>query len=169
MGEYTTDWGMLFAGLTIAAAPITLLYIALSRQFIQGMTGGDGEPMLIPKGALVVSCQAGPTIRCTARSTCPPWRRPRRPAAPRASAPTARPMCGDPRRDPLPIIGIAKVGRSLPGLHHAGFEQAAQVAAGADIIGIDATPRPRNGEPVERLIGRIRAELGRRSLPISPR
>jgi raffinose/stachyose/melibiose transport system permease protein len=40
MGEYTTDWGMLFAGLTIAAAPITLLYIALSRQFIQGMTAG---------------------------------------------------------------------------------------------------------------------------------
>ena len=30
----------LFAGLTIAAAPITLLYIALSRQFIQGMTAG---------------------------------------------------------------------------------------------------------------------------------
>jgi raffinose/stachyose/melibiose transport system permease protein len=40
MGEYTTDWGMLFAGLTIAAAPITLLYMALSRQFIQGMTAG---------------------------------------------------------------------------------------------------------------------------------
>lgn len=40
MGEFTTDWGMLFAGLTIAAAPITLLYIALSRQFIQGMTAG---------------------------------------------------------------------------------------------------------------------------------
>ena len=40
MGEFTTDWGVLFAGLTAAAAPITLVYIALSRQFINGMTSG---------------------------------------------------------------------------------------------------------------------------------
>ena len=40
MGEYTTDWGMLFAGLTIAALPLTLVYIAMSRQFIRGMTAG---------------------------------------------------------------------------------------------------------------------------------
>lgn len=40
MGEYTTDWGILFAGLTFAAAPITILYIALSKQFINGMTSG---------------------------------------------------------------------------------------------------------------------------------
>jgi raffinose/stachyose/melibiose transport system permease protein len=40
MGEYTTNWGVLFAGLTISAAPITLLYILLSRQFINGMTQG---------------------------------------------------------------------------------------------------------------------------------
>tara|TARA_B100001778_G_scaffold330935_1_gene334331 strand:+ start:53 stop:910 length:858 start_codon:yes stop_codon:yes gene_type:complete len=40
MGEYTTNWGVLFAGLTFAAAPITLLYIILSRQFINGMTSG---------------------------------------------------------------------------------------------------------------------------------
>lgn len=40
MGEYTTNWGVLFAGLTLAAAPITLVYIALSRQFINGMTSG---------------------------------------------------------------------------------------------------------------------------------
>jgi raffinose/stachyose/melibiose transport system permease protein len=40
MGEYGTDWGMLFAGLTLAALPITLLYILLSRQFIAGMTQG---------------------------------------------------------------------------------------------------------------------------------
>jgi raffinose/stachyose/melibiose transport system permease protein len=31
---------MLFAGLTIAALPITLVYIVLSRQFIAGMTQG---------------------------------------------------------------------------------------------------------------------------------
>src|SRR5690606_2377448 len=34
MGEYTTNWGVLFAGLTLSAAPITLIYIILSRQFI---------------------------------------------------------------------------------------------------------------------------------------
>ncbi|SHI30673.1 carbohydrate ABC transporter permease [Wenxinia saemankumensis] len=40
IGEYSTDYGAMFAGLTLAAAPITLLYIALSRQFINGMTSG---------------------------------------------------------------------------------------------------------------------------------
>ncbi|CDP49875.1 N-Acetyl-D-glucosamine ABC transport system, perme ase protein 2 [Devosia sp. DBB001] len=40
MGEYTTDWGVLFAGLTLSAAPIILIYIVLSRQFINGMTAG---------------------------------------------------------------------------------------------------------------------------------
>jgi raffinose/stachyose/melibiose transport system permease protein len=40
MGEYNTNWGVLFAGLTLSAAPITLLYIVLSRQFISGMTQG---------------------------------------------------------------------------------------------------------------------------------
>ena len=40
MGEYTTDWGVLFAGLTLSAAPIILIYIVLSRQFIAGMTSG---------------------------------------------------------------------------------------------------------------------------------
>jgi raffinose/stachyose/melibiose transport system permease protein len=40
MGEYTTNWGVLFAGLTLSALPITLLYVLLSRQFIQGMTSG---------------------------------------------------------------------------------------------------------------------------------
>jgi raffinose/stachyose/melibiose transport system permease protein len=40
MGEYNTDWGVLFAGLSLAALPITLVYIALSRQFIAGLTHG---------------------------------------------------------------------------------------------------------------------------------
>ena len=40
MGEYSTDWGVLFAGLMLAALPITLAYIALSKQFIAGMTQG---------------------------------------------------------------------------------------------------------------------------------
>jgi raffinose/stachyose/melibiose transport system permease protein len=40
MGEYTTDWGVLFSGLTLSAAPIIIIYILLSRQFIAGMTSG---------------------------------------------------------------------------------------------------------------------------------
>ena len=40
MGEYSTDYGVLFAGLTLSAAPITIVYILLSKQFIQGMTSG---------------------------------------------------------------------------------------------------------------------------------
>ena len=40
MGEYNTDWGVLFAGLTLAALPIMLCYVVLSRQFIAGLTQG---------------------------------------------------------------------------------------------------------------------------------
>ena len=40
MGEVGTDWGVLFSGLTLSALPIIILYIALSRQFINGMTAG---------------------------------------------------------------------------------------------------------------------------------
>ena len=40
MGEFTTNWGVLFTGLSLAALPITLVYIALSRQFIAGITQG---------------------------------------------------------------------------------------------------------------------------------
>lgn len=63
----------------------------------------------------------------------------------------------------LPIIGIAKVWDDrFPVYITPGFAQAAEIAAaGADIVGLDATARPRDGEAVERLIGRIRGELGR--------
>lgn len=40
MGEYNTEWGILFAGLTMAALPITIVYVLLSRQFIAGLTHG---------------------------------------------------------------------------------------------------------------------------------
>jgi raffinose/stachyose/melibiose transport system permease protein len=40
MGEFSTDWGVLFAGLTLSALPLTLIYVALSRQFIAGLTSG---------------------------------------------------------------------------------------------------------------------------------
>ncbi|WP_342361829.1 carbohydrate ABC transporter permease [Terrarubrum flagellatum] len=40
MGEYATDWGVLFAGLTIAALPLSIVYLAMSRRFVSGMTAG---------------------------------------------------------------------------------------------------------------------------------
>jgi raffinose/stachyose/melibiose transport system permease protein len=40
MGEFTTNWGVLFTGLSLAALPITLVYITLSRHFIAGITQG---------------------------------------------------------------------------------------------------------------------------------
>lgn len=120
--------------------------------------------MLIPKGALVVSCQAradnplhGPVYMSA--------------MAQAAEAGGARGIRANGEVDVaairavtvLPIIGISKVWDDrFPVYITPGFEQAAQIAkAGADIIGIDATPRLRNGEPVERLIRRIRMELSK--------
>lgn len=40
MGQYSTDWAVLFAGLSIAALPVIAVYIVLSRQFIAGLTAG---------------------------------------------------------------------------------------------------------------------------------
>ena len=40
MGEYNTDWGVLFAGLSLSALPIIAVYAVLSRHFIAGMTSG---------------------------------------------------------------------------------------------------------------------------------
>ena len=40
MGQYSTDWAVLYAGLTIAALPVIALYVILSRQFIAGLTAG---------------------------------------------------------------------------------------------------------------------------------
>lgn len=40
MGQYSTDWAVLFAGLTVAALPVIILYVVLSQQFIRGLTAG---------------------------------------------------------------------------------------------------------------------------------
>jgi len=40
MGEYNTDWGVMFSGLTLSVLPIVIIYILLSKQFINGMTSG---------------------------------------------------------------------------------------------------------------------------------
>lgn len=39
-GEYSSQWGIIFAGLTIAAIPLVTLYLILSEQFIKGLTAG---------------------------------------------------------------------------------------------------------------------------------
>jgi N-acylglucosamine-6-phosphate 2-epimerase len=120
--------------------------------------------MLIPKGALVVSCQAradnplhGPVYMSAMAQAAQVGGAGGIRANGEADVAAIRAVTR------LPIIGIAKVWDDrFPVYITPGFEQAAQIAkAGADIVGLDATPRPRDGEPVERLIGRIRAELGK--------
>lgn len=120
--------------------------------------------MLIPKGALVVSCQAradnplhGPVFmsamaRAAAAGGAQGFR-----------ANGVEDVAAIRALSTLPIIGIAKVfDDNFPVYITPDFENASRIAqAGADIIGLDATPRRRNGGPVENLIGRIRTELQR--------
>jgi len=120
--------------------------------------------MLIPKGALVVSCQAradnplhGPVYMSAMAKAAEVGGAKGIRANGEADVAAIRAVTA------LPIIGISKVWDDrFPVYITPGFEAAAQIArAGADIIGLDATQRPRDGEPVDRLIGRIRAELGK--------
>lgn len=62
----------------------------------------------------------------------------------------------------LPVIGIHKVfSDAFPVYITPDFEAAAAiVAAGAEIVALDCTPRARNGERLDVLIRRIREELG---------
>ncbi|MGF9761474.1 N-acetylmannosamine-6-phosphate 2-epimerase [Microvirga sp. 0TCS3.31] len=120
--------------------------------------------MLIPKGALVVSCQA----RADNPLHGPVYMSAMAQAAEAGGAMGIRANGADDIAairavTALPLIGIAKVWDDrFPVYITPGFAQAAEIArAGADIIGLDATPRPRNGEPVQRLIARIRSELGK--------
>jgi putative N-acetylmannosamine-6-phosphate epimerase len=120
--------------------------------------------MLIVKGALVVSCQAradnplhGPVfMSAMARAA----------AAGGASGFRAN-GAGDVAAiraiSTYPIIGIDKVWNDRFAVYITpDLEAATRVAvAGADIVGLDATLRPRDGEPVGRLIGRIRQDLRR--------
>lgn len=42
-GRYQTDWPRLFAGLTIVTVPVVGLYLAMQRQFIEGLTAGASK------------------------------------------------------------------------------------------------------------------------------
>jgi raffinose/stachyose/melibiose transport system permease protein len=39
-GKYRINYGVLYAGLTLAALPIVVIFIIQSKQFITGMTAG---------------------------------------------------------------------------------------------------------------------------------
>lgn len=39
-GQYQTDWSKVLAVLTLSAIPVVLLYLAMSKQFIKGLTAG---------------------------------------------------------------------------------------------------------------------------------
>ncbi len=39
-GTYSTEWGLIFANVTISMLPVVIAYLALSRQFIAGLTAG---------------------------------------------------------------------------------------------------------------------------------
>jgi ABC-type glycerol-3-phosphate transport system permease component len=39
--QYVKDWGRLFAGAVLLAAPVTILYVAMQRHFIKGLTAGS--------------------------------------------------------------------------------------------------------------------------------
>lgn len=118
----------------------------------------------IPKGALIVSCQAradnplhGPIfMSAMARAAAAGGAKGfRANGVEDVAAIRALTTC--------PIVGIDKVfDDEYPVYITPAFAHAARIAqAGADIVGLDATPRRRNGEPVGTLIGRIRSELGR--------
>jgi multiple sugar transport system permease protein len=40
-GQYTTQWGVVFAGSLLALIPVLVLFLLLQRYFIQGMTEGS--------------------------------------------------------------------------------------------------------------------------------
>jgi len=39
-GEYTTDYGLVFAGVVMSVIPVLVAYVLLTRQFIAGVTAG---------------------------------------------------------------------------------------------------------------------------------
>ncbi len=40
-GTYSTEWGLIFASVTISVMPVVIAYLLLSRQFIAGLTAGS--------------------------------------------------------------------------------------------------------------------------------
>lgn len=115
----------------------------------------------VPRGSLVVSCQArkdnplhGPLFMGAMALAA----RDGGAAAIRANGPDDVAAC---KAAGLPIVGINKVfDDRYPVYITPDFAAAAVLAeAGADLIAIDCTPRPRNGPPVAETVRRIVDEL----------
>ncbi|HHY49908.1 MAG TPA: N-acetylmannosamine-6-phosphate 2-epimerase [Alphaproteobacteria bacterium] len=117
---------------------------------------------LIPRGSLIVSCQArtdnplhGPhfmgAMAAAAKQGGAKAIRVNGPEDIRAAAPTG-----------LPIIGVHKIfSPDYPVYITPSFAAAAElVEAGADIVALDCTPRPRDGDPPAEIVRRLRDELG---------
>ena len=39
-GVYSTEWGLIFASVVIAALPVVVLYLMMTKRFIAGLTAG---------------------------------------------------------------------------------------------------------------------------------
>ena len=46
IGQYVTDWNAVLSSLSLAIAPILVLYMIFSRSLVRGLTAGSGEMML---------------------------------------------------------------------------------------------------------------------------
>ena len=40
-GVYATEWGLIFASVVIAALPVVVLYLMMTKRFIAGLTAGS--------------------------------------------------------------------------------------------------------------------------------
>jgi len=117
---------------------------------------------MIPRGALVVSCQArgdnplrGPAFMAAmARAAA-------QGGAGAIRAEGADDIAAIRAAVALPVIGLVKRDDAGFPVYITPDFAAARAVAAADVIAIDATPRPRHGEDVAVLIRRIHAELGR--------
>ena len=117
---------------------------------------------LIPRGSLVVSCQAradNPLHGATFMGAMAL-------AAAQGGAGAIRVNGPDDVRAALPaglpVIGLNKIfSADFPVYITPSFAAAAELAeAGADIVALDCTARPRHGEPPAEIIRRLRDELG---------
>lgn len=117
---------------------------------------------LLPRGGLIVSCQA----RADNPLHGPEFMRAMALAAAEGGAVAIRANgaadVAAVRAAGLPVIGIEKVfSENFEVYITPRFEAASRLSdAGADIVALDCTPRPRDGESPETLIARIKRELG---------
>jgi len=40
VGQYSTNWGQIFAGVVLSAFPLVAVYLLLTKQFVAGLSAG---------------------------------------------------------------------------------------------------------------------------------